>query len=744
MGLSIVMLACGTPPRGDVSPQPNGSALSSLDGTPPDAAAQAALRAQEEAALFDETAAFLATNPAIGTDIPGRFLVAFRPQAIEVMVAAQQRQVGYASATSVATAMREKVMAAGSGGIVSVPQATFDQVYVVVAKLPEEQVAALRADAAVEAVEPDQVVGIEEIATQGVQQGSNVPWGLDRIDQANLPVNSTYNYQETGQGVRAYVIDTGILATHTDFGGRVEASSGYSAVPDGLGTSDGQGHGTHVSGIIGGTRFGVAKQVSLVPVRVLDARGRGTISNVIAGVNWVVGDRRNRPAVVNMSLGGGRNIAMNAAVTQAVASGVAVVVAAGNNNWDAYSGSPASAAEVITVAASDSQDRRATFSNFGDLVDLFAPGVAIPSAWIGNNNATYTASGTSMASPHVAGVVATLLQSFPTESPNQIAARLLALSLERVIDARGPTSRLLYKGPPVVPPGGGGGGSATRCTITQSVCRAIGSTYQGRPVIGTFVDNFQNSASSATRCLQRAEEYADWCQNIPGTMTVAAFYNNDVQTHARSYAADGCRIEQSTCYSVNNNLSPGGQYTGVFADTFAPATTQQAACMVRAVDYSVFCRNWLTSSTTATFYSDGLLRQSIAYVPPSDLADVYRNEVKKAYCRVLNRSADGSGLAHYANQLRFQGRAMRDIISEMAGSAEVQAILSGRTAAQRVTWLYDTLLARQPSSGDQNFWQPHVTQGVTPQVIQAFVSSPEYSTNFGSWKVPGHGRSGCN
>lgn len=221
----------------------------------------------------------------------------------------------------------------------------------------------------------------------------------------------------------AYVVDTGILADHVDFGGRV--SGGYTAVDDGRGTTDCNGHGTHVAGTLGGAAWGVAKGVSLVPVRVLDCAGSGRLSGVVAGLDWIAGQAA-RPAVANLSLGGGASTTLDMAVANTVARGIAVVVAAGNDGRDACSVSPAREPTAITVGATASNDARAPYSNYGTCVDLFAPGTSIKSAWFSSTSATNTISGTSMASPHVAGMVAQLLQDPPGATPAQVAEAIRA------------------------------------------------------------------------------------------------------------------------------------------------------------------------------------------------------------------------------------------------------------------------------------------------------------------------------
>lgn len=271
---------------------------------------------------------------------------------------------------------------------------------------------------------------------------SNPVWGLDRIDQHNLPLSKSFNYNKTGSGVNAYIVDTGILASHQEFNGRVQ--TGYSAIADNNGTNDCNGHGTHVAGTVGGSTYGIAKNVGLVPVRVLDCAGSGAMSGVIAGLDWIIQNGR-KSAVVNMSLGGSAYSTLDTAIDNLFNNGYVPVVAAGNSNTDACTSSPARAGKAITVAATDSTDTRASYSNYGSCVDLFAPGSQITSAWIGSNSSAATASGTSMASPHVAGVVATMLENNSTATPQSITDQLLNQSTINLIqNPMSSPNRLLY------------------------------------------------------------------------------------------------------------------------------------------------------------------------------------------------------------------------------------------------------------------------------------------------------------
>jgi serine protease len=305
-------------------------------------------------------------------------------------------------------------------------------------RLPERRALQLAADPRVAWIEEDAEVTLD--ATQ-----SNATWGLDRIDQRNLPLSGTYTYNTTASNVTVYVIDTGIRASHNEFGGRVR--SGYTAINDGRGSGDCNGHGTHVAGTVGGSTWGVAKGVKLVAVRVLDCNGSGTTAGVIAGIDWVTQDHAaGAPAVANMSLGGGASSSIDAAVNNSISDGVTYVVASGNDNRDACNYSPARVAAAITVNASTSSDARASFSNWGTCTDIFAPGQSITSAWHSSNSATNTISGTSMAAPHVAGVAALYLSGNTSASPSTVWSAIRDSATPNKISSAGSGSpnRLLY------------------------------------------------------------------------------------------------------------------------------------------------------------------------------------------------------------------------------------------------------------------------------------------------------------
>ena len=376
----------------------------------------AACQASDEIAAPSTDASFAATPAAASQRIPNRYIVVLRNDARDV------------------PGLARGLAAAHGGSVGHVYEAALKGFSITLGS--ETAANAIARNPNVAFVEPDQ-----EMTASIVQSGAT--WGLDRIDQRLLPLSTTFTYTATASNVTAYIIDTGILPTHTQFGTR--ASTGYDAITPTAPKADCNGHGTHVAGTVGGNTYGVAKGVALVGVRVLDCNGSGSNAGVIAGVNWVAANAK-KPAVANMSLGGGASTALDAAVNGAINAGVTFVVAAGNSNRNACNYSPARVANAITVGATTSTDARASYSNFGSCLDIFAPGSSITSAWYTSTTALSTISGTSMASPHVAGVAALYLATNTAATPATVRNALVNNATTNRVTSAGSQSpnRLLF------------------------------------------------------------------------------------------------------------------------------------------------------------------------------------------------------------------------------------------------------------------------------------------------------------
>ena len=490
--------------------------------------------------LAPETEARLSTAPATPTEgaIPDEYIVVFRDDVADPSGLAKQLAATHGASVRFTYRRALKGFAAHMSAAAA---------------------EALQHNPNVSFVEQDQTV--TAISSESLPGGE--PWGLDRIDQTNLPFNNTYNYTDTGAGVVAYIIDTGIRTTHTEFGGR--ASSGFSAIIDGNETADCHGHGTHVAGTVGGSTYGVAKAVALVAVRVLDCSGSGSDAGVIAGIDWVTTNHASR-AVANMSLGGGASSSLDLAVRNSIAAGVSYAIAAGNGNvfniaQNACNYSPARVAEAMTIGATTKTDAKASYSNYGSCVDWFAPGSAIKSAWGTADDATNTISGTSMATPHTTGVAALYLQTHGGATPQQVRDALYAATTKGVVTSSSTTNNhLLFS-----PAGGFGGGSpppniAPVAAFTESctnlLCNFTDASTDEAPATLTRSWTFgDGGASTATN---PSHPYA-----VGGTFTVTLLVTD----------AGGLTSSTSHSVTVTASTPPGATLTGSGSKTKGTWTT---------------------------------------------------------------------------------------------------------------------------------------------------------------------------
>lgn len=455
-------------------------------------------------------------------------------------------------------------------------------------EMTEEQARRLASHPSVAFIEPDQLMHAS--ASQ-----NNATWGLDRSDQRDRPLNQTYNYESTASNVHAYIIDTGVRGTHNEFAGRM--GNGYTAVNDGYGTNDCGGHGTHVAGTVGGTIYGIAKGVTIHPVRVLNCAGSGSTAGIVAGMDWVA-QNRVLPAVANMSLGGGASTALDQGVARLTAAGVTTVVAAGNDSSNACNYSPARAPSAITVGSTTSSDAMSSFSNYGSCVDIFGPGSSVTSAWNSSNTSTNSISGTSMASPHVAGAAALYLAGNPNATVAQVTAALLANASSNKISGipSGP-NKLLYT---IGLSGGGGGNTAPTAAFSNSssgltVNFTDGSSDNDGSIVARNWDFGDGTSSTVAN---PSKTYAG-----PGTYLVKLTVTDD----------DGATgtVSKSIAVSDGSGGECGTRYTGTFSGSNGQTQIQpngtwyqstsagsHKACLngPSGTDYDLYLDKWNGSS----------------------------------------------------------------------------------------------------------------------------------------------------
>lgn len=482
-------------------------------------------------------------------------------------------------------------------------------------QVSEQAVKALLNNPNVAYIEEDQIVSIN--VTQ-----YNATWGIDRVDQRDLPLSTTYTYEYTGAGVDVYVIDTGIRLDHVEFEGR--AVTGIDIITSGGTANDGNGHGTHVAGTIGGKTYGIAKGVKLYAVRVLDNSGSGTVSGIVAGVDWVTSHHTTNPAVANMSLGGSASTTLDNAVRNSIADGITYVVAAGNSYANASNYSPARVTEAITVGSTTSTDGFSSFSNYGSVVDILAPGSNITSAWYTSSTATNTLSGTSMASPHVAGAAALYLQANPTVTPATVQSAIVNnATLNKITSVpTGTPNRLLYTlfsttpTPPSAPtlssPANGATGVSTSPTLVWNASsgatsyRLQVSTSSSFSTL-TFDQSGITSTSQVVSGLANSTTYY-WrvnASNSAGTSAWSSVWS--FTTAASSQTCTGTKYTGSLSGTGAYQIQPNGTYY------YSSVSGTHKGCLIGPTnaDFDLYLQKWngitwvnVASSTSSTSYEN--------------------------------------------------------------------------------------------------------------------------------------------
>ncbi len=481
-------------------------------------------------------------------------------------------------------------------------------------------------------IEQNQVVTL--VATQ-----NNATWGLDRIDQANLPLSTNYTYNTTGSTITAYIFDTGVRSDHVEFGGRV--SGGFSAITLEPTTEDANGHGTHVAGTVGGSTYGVAKAVKIIPVKVLDATGNGTFDGIIAGLDWAVANHTaGVPAVGNMSLGGGISTAGDDAVRRCITDGIVMAVAAGNSNVNAVNSSPARVAEAITVGSTTSLDARSSFSNYGSVVDIFAPGSLITSAWYTSSTVVNTISGTSMASPHVAGAAALYLEYAPGSTTAQVETGLKNSAargrISGIPTGTGTTDALLQINFGTTPslPAPSVPTLSSPANLATNVAIAPTLSWTAATAAGTYNLEYSTSSTFASGIVA-ASGITTTSRAISGLANSTTYYwrvsaTNTTGTSAWSAVSSFTTVAPLAAPTATTLRSPAANATNV---SRTPALSWNAA--TRATTYEVQVS---TSNTfaTITFGRTGLTARNVTVSPQLGSRVVY-------YWRVRAANASGPG-----------------------------------------------------------------------------------------------------
>jgi subtilisin family serine protease len=481
------------------------------------------------------------------------------------------------------------------------------------ATIPEQALEGLRRNPNVDYIEAD------GIATKVGSQSNPPSWGLDRVDQRNRPLDQVYNYQNDGSGVKVYIIDTGIRNDHQEYVGRV--LWGWDFIDNDAVPYDCDGHGTHVAGTVGGANVGIAKGVTLVAVRVLDCNGSGTWSQVIAGIDWVTGDHQSgQPAVANMSLGGGASTSVDQAVTNSINDGVVYCVAAGNNNRNAANYSPARVPAAITVAASTSTDARASYSNYGSVVDIFAPGSGIYSSTMTSTNTYETWSGTSMATPHVAGVAALYLSANPTATVAQVTNAITSNATSGVLSSIGTGSPnlLLYSliaaAPGPQPPDAPTGLSASAALDAVTLSWTDNATNEDE----YFVEYATSATGSYTQLAQLGPNATSYVHSGLG-QGVSYWYrvraHNTVGYSAYSNVATATTLQQVhvAALSISSALISKG-WTGTLTVTVHNAANQPQAGVTVSVTYGSTTKTGVTGSNGQVAITTNKLKTNVASV----------------------------------------------------------------------------------------------------------------------------------